>query len=77
MERLLPALSAGEAGEVSPSVAYTPCRRKIEMTAGTQSRDDTPVGNEQAEHDLYYVPAKKLSGAFDCWLASGMSYYCR
>ena len=36
------------------------------MTPGAQSRDDTPVGDGQAEHDLYCVAAEKLSSAFDC-----------
>jgi len=31
------------------SVIYTFCRRKIEMSPGVQSRDDTPGGSDEVE----------------------------
>ena len=33
------------------------CRRKIEMSPGVQSRDDTPVGDGHEEGDLDCIPA--------------------
>jgi hypothetical protein len=37
------------------------CRRKIEMTPGAQSRDDTRVGGGHDERDLDCIPAVRLS----------------
>ena len=34
------------------STSKSTCRRKIEMTPGAQSRDDTPVGGGDDERDL-------------------------
>jgi len=34
------------------SVIYIRCQRKIEMSPGAQSRDDTPVGGGRDEGDL-------------------------
>jgi UDP-glucose 4-epimerase len=39
-----------------PDIARYPCRRKIEMAPGAQSRDDTPVGDGTEERDLGCIP---------------------
>jgi hypothetical protein len=52
------------------------CRRKIEMSSGAQSRDDTPEGDGDEERGLDCIPAVRLSSAFDCLAGSGLSYYC-
>jgi hypothetical protein len=49
------------------SVVYTACRRKIEMSPGVQSRDDTPVGGGHDQRDIASEPNA----------GSGLSYYCR
>jgi len=41
------------------------CRRKIEMSPGAQSRDDTPVGDGHDERNLDCIRAVKLSSAFE------------
>ena len=53
------------------------CWRKIEMSPGAQSRDDTAVGGGHDERDLECILAVRLSSAFDCFAGSGLSYYCR
>src|SRR6202022_4941577 len=52
------------------------CRRKIEMSPGAQSRDDTPVGDGAEERAGLHL-AVRLSSAFDCRAGSGLRYYCR
>jgi hypothetical protein len=42
------------------SVIYKACRRKIEMTPGAQSRDDTPVGGGHDERGLNCIAAVKV-----------------
>jgi hypothetical protein len=51
------------------------CRRKMEMSPGVQSRDDTrvPDGHEQRDSDC--ISAGELSSAFDCRAGSGLNYY--
>src|SRR6266849_4295773 len=44
-------LSIGGCADVIRS-PYLYCRRKIEMSPGAQSRDDTPVGDGNEERDL-------------------------
>jgi hypothetical protein len=39
------------------------CRRKIEMSPGVQSRDDTPRWPEPEEREFACIPAVKLSSA--------------
>jgi hypothetical protein len=40
------------------------CRRKIEMSPGVQSRDDTRVPDGHEERDLDCISAGELSSAF-------------
>jgi peptide/nickel transport system substrate-binding protein len=59
-------------------VEFTPnesikCRRKIEMSPGAQSRDDTPVGDGTWGARPGGIPAGKLSSAFDCPAGSRLS----
>jgi hypothetical protein len=56
----LPGNSDGGRIEV-PLVATVKCRRKIEMSPGAQSRDDTRVGGGHDERDLDCIPAVRLS----------------
>ena len=50
------------------------CRRKIEMSLGVQSRDDTRVPDGHEERDLGCIFSGELSSAFDCRAGSGLSY---
>ena len=52
--------------------SYKQCRRKIEMSPGVQSRNDTPP-RERRDHSY----AARLSSPFDCLTGSEWSYYCR
>ena len=54
-------ISIGEAGDVSIGDLHKRCRRKIEMSPGVQSRDDTPVWREPEEREFACIPAVKLS----------------
>jgi hypothetical protein len=70
---------AGSPGEIElyPGVHHGfACRRKIEMSPGAQSRDDTPVGDGAEERAGLHL-AVRLSSAFDCRAGSGLRYYCR
>jgi len=66
-----------------PSVIYIQCRRKIEMSPGVQSRDDTRLAADMTGATGHHsqtpdgILAVRLSDAFDCLAGSGLSYYCR
>jgi hypothetical protein len=72
----------GEAGFIADAIV---CPRKIEMTPGAQSRDDTRAGGGHGERGTASKPnagegpscilAVRLSSAFDCLAGSGLSYY--
>src|SRR5712671_93469 len=63
--------------------AYRACRRKIEMSPGVQSRDDTRLAADMTGATGHHsqtpdgILAVRLSDAFDCLAGSGLSYYCR
>src|SRR5216683_1357626 len=62
---------------------YIKCRRKIEMSPGVQSRDDTRLAADMTGATGHHsqtpdgILAVRLSDAFDCLAGSGLSYYCR
>ncbi len=62
---------------------YMRCRRKIEMSPGVQSRNDTRLAADMTSaaghhsQKLDGILAVRLSDAFDCLAGSGLSYYCR
>ena len=53
------------------------CRRKIEMSPGVQSRDDTRVPDGHEERDLDCISAGELSSAFGLPRWIGIELLCR
>jgi hypothetical protein len=58
-------------------VIYNKCRRKIEMSPGVQSRDDTRVPDGHEERDLDCICAGELSSAFGLPRWIGIELLCR
>ena len=72
------AIGDGVAGLNEASADDLPgCRRKIEMSLGVQSRDDTRGRDGHEERDLDCISAGELSSAFGLPRRVGIELLCR